>query len=152
MTYATPTDVAKEMRGSTSVSATEAVQWPIWLESVERTIRRRFKRAGYELDEQVGEGDPLAADVVDVEVAAVIRKIGLVETNQSIRPGMSRTRSVDDASITDRNDGRIDPDYDPLALTDAEWASLLPTPVGGAFSTRPGFQPDVPAFDPWAWT
>lgn len=127
MTYATPEDVAEELRGSTTVSAVEEVQWQKWLDRIERDIRRGFKRNGYDLDAQVLAEDPTEAEVVDVEVAAVIRKYWMVKGVEKVAPGTSQTRTVDDASVTDRNDGRSTLTYDPLALTDPEWSSLLPT-------------------------
>ena len=130
MTYATPRDVAEELRGSTSVSAVEEIQWQKWLDRVERTIHNGFKARGYDLDTQVAADNPTVADVIDVEVAAVIRKVWQMRAAEAVTPGTSRTqsRTVDDATIsnTDRNDSRVSLDYDPLAPTDAEWTSLLP--------------------------
>ena len=143
MTYATPEDVAAELgRSADSITATERAQWQRWLDRIERAIEARFRRAGLDLATQVSAGDPTAEDVADVEVAAVVRKI----ESPKMAAGSSRTVSIDDGSITDRNDLRGD--YDPLALTDADWALLLPGNLGGAFSTRPGFQADRPE---WRW-
>lgn len=135
MSYATSNDVARELRGSTSLSSEEGVQWQAWIDRVEREIERRFRRVGLDLADQVALGDPLLVDVIDVEVAAAIRKI------DNPRGLTSSTRSIDDASITDRWDHQDA--ADPLALTDAEWAMLLPQVSSGAFSTRPGFEPDL---------
>lgn len=143
MTFATPDQVAVELGRSTdSITDTERIQWQSWLDRVERAIYRRFKRSGLDLDAQIALGDPTAEDVADVEVAAVARKFRVSEAASKIAPGTSRTRSIDDGSITDRNDSRIDSGYEPLDLLDDEWASLLPSALGGAFSTRPGFEPD----------
>lgn len=135
MTYAAPSDVAKELRGSTSVSDAEGVQWQAWLDRVERAINRGFTRAGLDLATQVGLNDPTADDVRDVEVAAVIRK-----SQNPMWGETSVTKSIDDGSITRRREGG-DGD-DPLALISSEWNSLLPGMATAAFSTRPGFEPD----------
>lgn len=133
MTYATPEDVAKDLRGSTSVTAEETLQWQVWLERVERTIRRGFARAGLDLTEQVVIGDPTAHDVMDVEVSAVIRKIQNPKWGET-----SSTVSVDDGSITRRREGGDG--SDPLGLLPDEWATLLPGNRGKrprAFSVMP---------------
>lgn len=139
MTYATPEDVAKELRGSTTVSAVEEVQWQTWLDRIERDIRRGFKRNGFDLETQITADDPTEAEVVDVEVAAVIRKYWSVKGFERVAPGTSQTRTVDDASVTDRNDGRSTLTYDPMALTDREWVDLLPSKPkrARAFSVMP---------------
>ena len=148
MTYAIPDDVAVEL-GRPASSQAETDQWQSWIDRVERAIARRFKRAGLDLAVQVAAGEPSDEDVADVEVAAVVRQVRYAEAAKLVVPGTSRTRSVDDGSITDRNDGRLDSGYDPLALTDGEWADLLPSGIGGAFSTRPGFEPDVFPVETW---
>lgn len=144
MTYATPTDVAKELRGSTSVSDVEAIQWQAWLDRVERAIESRFARLSLSLADQTGLGNPSAALVADIEVAVVARRIN----GSPLAPGTSRTVSVDDGSVTDRND-RGD-SREALMLTDDEWSQLLPLTTGGAFSTRPGFVPDYVLPESWA--
>jgi len=143
MSYALASDVETEL-GRAASSAAETSQWEAWLDRVERSIERMFRRAGLVLADEITAGDPTVQDVVDVEVAAVLRKI------QNPQWGMtSVTRSIDDASVTTRSDGS---DIgDPLELTDGERNSLLP---GGtytdAFSTQPGFEPDYPAsVDSW---
>ena len=138
MTYASPYDVAAELRGTTSVSSTEQVQWQRWLDRVERSIEGRFRRQGLDLGAQTFANDPEVGAVADVEVAAVIRKIDA----SKLTPGTSQTVSVDDGSVTNRNDLKPSDGYDPLALTDAEWNELLPQTSGAAFSTRPSFVPD----------
>lgn len=133
MAYATPSDVAVELgRPFDSVSEAEKSQWTLWLDRVERTIRRRFTREGYVLDEQVGLGRPAAEDVQDVVIARVVDKIQNPNTRQS-----SYTKSVDDASATIRYEGANA--GDPLLLTDDEWASLLPARPNRpkAFSVMP---------------
>jgi hypothetical protein len=138
MTYADAADVAVEL-GRPAASAEETAQWNAWLARVERAIERRFTRAGLVLADQVTAGDPTEADVADVEVAAVIRKI----TNPL---GLtSVTRTLDDGTVTTRREGGDD--VDGLALTEAEWEALLPATSSAAFSTRPGFEPDTPTQD-----
>lgn len=136
MTYATPEDVAKEYRGSTSVTAAEEVQWQAWLDRVERAIRRGFVRAGLDLSEQVSQGDPTADDVKDVEVAAVIRKIQNPKWGET-----SSTVSIDDGSITRRREGGDG--GNPLSLTAEDWGQLLPATPGGAFSVTPHYERDT---------
>lgn len=117
MAYASASDVEVEL-GRPANSAEETLQWEAWLERVERTIRRGFTRAGFDLDAQVVLNDPTSEDVIDVEVGAVLRKI----TNPS---GVtSSTRSVDDASVTNRWEGFTG--GDPLGIGADEWANLLP--------------------------
>ena len=138
MTYATPQDVAVELRGSTSVSPAEEVQWQAWLDRVEHSIEARFRRQGLDLSAQASVCDPDGGTVGDVEVAAVVRKVDA----SKMAPGTSQTVTVDDGSVTNRNDFKPSDGYDPLAVTDSEWALLLPETYNGAFSTRPTFQPD----------
>lgn len=131
MAYATASDVEIEL-GRSATSTAETAQWEAWLERVERAIRRRFTREGYDLDEQVALDAPTENDVIDVEVARVVDKannpVGYTST----------TRSVDDASITTRREGVESSNG--LTITDAEWASLLPVAPSRpkAFSIMPG--------------
>lgn len=134
MSYADPSDVALEL-GRPADSSAESDQWQAWLDRVERTIERGFRRAGLVLADQVTLGDPTEDDVRDVEVATAIRKV------QNPTWGLtSVTRSVDDASVTSRQEGGSG--ADPLDLLADEWNSLLPGSDAAAFSTRPGFDPD----------
>lgn len=132
MSYANPNDVSVDL-GRPAASVTETAQWQSWIDRVERDIARGFRRAGLDLADSVLNGDPSAADVVDVVVGAVVRKI------QNPRGLTSVTRSIDDASITERDEAGAAGLY----LTDEDWRSLLPFGRGGAFSTRPGFEPDT---------
>lgn len=137
MTYGTIEQVAHELgRLPDSITPEESLQWNRWLERVERSIAARFARAGLVLADQVALSLPDAATVADVEVAAVARKVrnpeGLTST----------TVSIDDGSITRRRDGVPNVGDDPLTLTDAEWAILLPASSSGAFSVRPYYEPD----------
>jgi hypothetical protein len=118
MSYAATSDVVAAL-GRPSASTAETTQWETWLDRVERAIIRAFRRAGLDLDEQIALDEPTVQDVVDVEVAAVIRKI------QNPTWGVtSTTRSIDDASVTNRREGGGD--SDPLELTDGELTALLP--------------------------
>lgn len=130
MAYATASDVETEL-GRSATSTAETAQWEAWLERVERAIRRRFTREGYDLDDQIAVDAPSVSDVVDVEVARVVDKAN--------NPAgyTSTTRSVDDASITTRREGVESSEG--LTITDAEWASLLPVPPrrARAFSILP---------------
>lgn len=142
MSYAVPGDVEIEL-GRVASSVAETAQWQAWLDRVERAIERRFIAAGTTLAAEIALGSPTVEDVIDVEVAAVIRKI------QSPMWGVtSVTRSLDDASVTTRNESG-DESGDPLGLTDAEWLSLLPNGIGesDAFSTSPGFEPDYGSYN-----
>jgi hypothetical protein len=135
MSYADPSDVAVELgRPADSVTEAESAQWQVWLDRVERAIARGFRRAGLVLADQVALNDPAEDDVMDVEIAAVVRRIEWAQ-----REGRtSTTRSVDDASVTDRWES----DSEGLVLTSDEWDALLPTTRSDAFSTRPSFAPD----------
>jgi len=136
MTYAIPSDV-EVVLGRPASSDAETAQWQAWLDTVERSIERAFRRAGLDLDTQVAAGDPTADDVKDVMVAAVVRKI------QNPTWGVtSATHSLDDGSVTTRNEspGAF---QDPLALLETEIGDLLPSGPGGAFSIRPYYEPDT---------
>lgn len=142
MSYAQASDVEREL-GRPASSAAETDQWQAWLDRVERTIERGFRRASLVFDDQVALGDPTSQDVVDVEVAVVIRKIQAPEWGVT-----STTRTIDDAQITNRREGGQL--ADPLDLTGDDWSALLPGGDSGAFSTRPGFEPDTtPWVDSW---
>lgn len=127
MTYATTSDVAVEL-GRPASSPEETQQWAAWLARVERAIVRRFTQSDLVLSDQIALGTPTEDDVRDVEVAAVLRKIANPQNFTSI------TRSVDDAALTTRREGP-GVNGDPLALTDDEWAALLPASASsGAFT------------------
>lgn len=144
MTYADVSDIEREL-GRPPASAAQSDQWSAWLERVERTIVRRFTRVGLVLADQIVLNNPSEADVKDIEVAAVIRKI---ENPNGIT---SVTRTLDDGSLTTRREGAADAG---LALLGSEWDLLLPFGDRSAFSTRPSFEPDCfvsvyPAGWPW---
>lgn len=139
MAYANYEDVAAELgRAADSVTPQEIAQWDRWLGRVERAIERAFRRSGYVLSEQIAASDPTEADVVDVEAAAVARKVqnptwGVTSTTVS--------HQIDDGSgsQTFRNEG-AGAYADPLELLDSELASLLPSGRPGttsAFSVMP---------------
>ena len=141
MTYGSVDDVAVEQgRLPDSVTEQESAQWQRWLDRVERAIMARFVREGLPggLVGQIAAGNVDPAVVADIEVAAVVRKIGNPDGSTST------TVSVDDGSVTRRRDVGEGVGEDPLTLTDAEWALLIPSlPVEtSAFSTRPNFVPD----------
>ena len=140
MPYATPTDVAKAYRGSTTFSSTEGVQWTVWIEIVEGNVARAFRRAGLDLDAQVAAGDPTIGDVKNVIVAAVVRKIQNPRWGETSRT-VSHTIDDGSGSETSRSEGSSSLS-DPLALLDSELDGLLPHGESAAFSTRPGFQSD----------
>jgi len=139
--YATPQDVALEYRGSTSVSSSENFQWQSWIDRVTRSIERRFRRAGFDLEQQVTLQNPARGDVQDAIVAAVIRKIS------NPNGDTSTTVTIDDGSVTRRKEGAGT--VAGLDLTDAEWEELLPSTTSMAFSTRPGFTPDCTRRGVW---
>lgn len=132
MSYANTSDVEVEL-GRPASSSAETDQWQAWLDRVERSIERGFRKNTLVLADQIVLGNPTVEDVIDVEVAAVIRKVNLPMGGKT-----STTRSIDDASITER----FDADSSGLELTEVEWDSLLPGADAQAFSTRPGFDPD----------
>ena len=134
MTYATPADVAVELRGSTTVSTEEQAQWQQWLDRVERDISRAFRRRGLYLNDQIAKGDPDADTVKDIEVAAVARKV------ENPSGDTSTTVSIDDGSVTRRKEGAGT--VAGLDLTNDEWAKLFPAMTSGAFSIRPYHEPD----------
>lgn len=146
MSYADPSDVAVELgRPVSSITPEESAQWQHWLDRVERSIERGFRRAGLVLETQIALGDPTEEDVIDVEVAAVVRKVDMPKAGRT-----STTRSVDDATVTDRWEG----EFYGLELTDDEWSTLLPEGdviTTDAFSTRPSFQPDRSCVDSGWW-
>lgn len=144
MAYAQTSDVEAEL-GRPASSVAEEAQWQAWLDRVERAIERGFRRSGLVLDDQLALDDPTVEDVIDVEVGAVIRKI------QAPNWGVtSTTRTIDDASVTDRREGGTV--GDPLELNGDDWAALLPGGDSAAFSTRPGFEADDTSLASLDWS
>lgn len=137
MTYADVSDVAAELGRSTPTDPNTIAQWERWLTRVENIILARIP----DLATRITDGEISEALVVDLEAAAVARKVlnpeGLRQITKAIDDG-SVTKTVDQA----RSAGNLD-------LTAEEWALLLPTADTGAFSTRPGFEAD--ASSPWEY-
>lgn len=128
-TYADTTDVATELGRSASTTA-ESDQWDAWLARVARSIARKFRENGFDLDTQIAAGLPTLDEVKDVQVARILAKIANPTGTTSI------TRSIDDASVTMRHEGADA--GDPLVITDDEWATLIPiVRQSRAFSIMP---------------
>lgn len=135
MSYAVVSDVAVRL-GRPITDPLEVGQVNAWIGDVEAEISAGFARSGLNLGTQVSLGDPSLATVVRIESDVVIRRI------YRPQPGRTSTsRTVDDGTVTDRWEASS---YDD-GLTAAEWELLLPTVSTGAFSTRPGFEPDLSA-------
>jgi hypothetical protein len=133
MTYATVQDVADRL-GRAIDDVLEIAQVEAWLDDVEDQITARFIRAGLVLADQIALDDPTLGTVVRVEANAVIRRLQNPSDGRS-----SITRSVDDASITER----FESGSAVVGLSDADWLDLLGSSSDvGAFSTSPGFEPD----------
>lgn len=140
MTYATVQDVADRL-GREITDPLEQAQVQAWLDDIEDQILTRFVRGGLVLADQIALNAPTLATLVRVESAVAIRRI--------LNPGglTSVTRSVDDASITERHEGTSSA-WD---LIDAEWFDLLPivnNVNSGAFSVQPGFESDYAEYWP----
>lgn len=137
MTYGTVAEVAAEVgRLPESVTTAETAQWTRWLERVERDIEARFVRAGMSLSGQVALQIPDAGTVADVEVAAVARKV----QNPTGVSSSTGTVTVDDGTVSNtRRYESTRTGMDPLELSDAEWARLLPAGPRrvAAFSVMP---------------
>ena len=141
MTYATLADVSARLGRPITLTA-EVTQVETWLDDVEDQIVARFTRAGLVLTDQIALDDPTLATVIRVEAEAVLRRI-----DRPIPGRTSTTRSIDDASVTDRWEGQSS-SYE--WLTESGWSDLLPFVTSGAFSTRPGFEPDT-TLPPGIW-
>lgn len=131
MTYANVTDVSTRL-GRPINSPDEIAQVNAWLGDVERLILRRLPN----LDDYITDGTVDADDVVRVEAQAVIRKI--------LNPEGKVAEDIDDYRYRYNENTR----RGELFLTDEEWAAITPVAASGAFSTRPGFEPDR---GPWGW-
>lgn len=129
--YANLTDVADRL-GRPISDPLEVTQVNAWLADTEAIIRARIP----DLDQRVEDGD-LSADVVRMVMTnAVVRK--------ALNPTGKQNERVDDYSYGLTEDAaRGD-----LFLTDAEWDLITPVAMTGAFSTRPGFEPDRRC---WPW-
>lgn len=134
MTYANITDVGTRL-GRPISDAAEVAQVNAWLADIEAIIRSRVPN----LDDAVSAGNPAETTVVMVESNAVIRKIK--------NPDGKVSEGIDDYNYRLNENSR----KGELFLTDEEWALLTPNAPGGAFSTRPGFEPDVVYPPAWWW-
>lgn len=135
MAYATIADVSTRLGRPLSGTA-ETDQVAAWLDDVEALIAARFTRLGLVFATEVAAGAPSVGTVVRIEADAVIRRMA------NPLPGRtSTTRSVDDASVTDRWEATSAGGW----LVDSDWNDLLPVSSGAAFSTRPGFVTDEEA-------
>lgn len=134
MAYADISDLVVELgRSAGSVTDAEDAQWGSWLDRVERKIKRGFQRRGFDLIESINTGSTDVADVRDVEVAVVARRVRA----ESLIGLTSITRSIDDASVTERREG-AEIDDEILDLTDDEWSTILPDVESlGAWTIRP---------------
>lgn len=141
-TYAILEDVRKRL-GRPIAGTAESDQITILLADVLDQLRNGFANRGFNLDAQVAANDPTLDTVKRIQAWAVVHKV--VNFNAS---GLtSVTKSIDDGSITERREGK-----DTLVgpFTDEDWAELLPTATGKAFSIRPHFEPDCNrGYSPW---
>lgn len=130
MTYANIADVAAELGRPIPSDAPTIAQWNRWLTRIENQILARIP----DLEARVTAGEFSAGLVADIEASAVARK--------ALNPEGVRqmTRAIDDGSVTKTIDQTRSAGE--LELTEDEWALLLPTADSGAFSTRPGSEPD----------
>lgn len=129
----TPADVAVTLGRPTPDSASpEHAQWALWIGYAYRAIERRAERYGLLLADL----DPDDLDMVVREAVA-----GKVRNPDGIRRM--------DVSI---DDGRVSRDYTSgtgqVTILDEWWNLLFPQSGAGAWSTRPGFEPDRPAVWP----
>ena len=131
MAFANLTDVADRL-GRPISDPDEVKQVNAWIADVEVIIRSRIP----DIDDQIGDG-ALSADVVTmVTTNAVVRK--------ALNPTGKQNERIDDYSYGLTEDAaRGD-----LFLTEAEWGLLMPVSASGAFSVRPGFDPDRRC---WPW-
>ena len=131
MAFANLSDVADRL-GRPISDPDEVKQVNAWIADVEVIIRSRIP----DIDDQIGDG-ALSADVVTmVTTNAVVRK--------ALNPTGKQNERIDDYSYGLTEDAaRGD-----LFLTEAEWGLLMPVSASGAFSVRPGFDPDRRC---WPW-
>lgn len=131
MAFANLTDVADRL-GRPISDPDEVKQVNAWIGDVEVIIRSRIP----DIDDQIGDG-ALSSDVVTmVTTNAVVRK--------ALNPTGKQNERIDDYSYGLTEDAaRGD-----LFLTESEWGLLMPVSASGAFSVRPGFDPDRRC---WPW-
>lgn len=131
----TPADVAVTLgRPAPADGTPEFAQWSLWISYAERAIVRRAERLCID-------PDTLDAD----DVAMVVREAVAAKVRNP--DGIKRT----DVAI---DDGRISKDYTTgtgqVTILPEWWAILFPGAESGAFSVRPGFEPDRVAC--WDWS
>src|SRR5690625_133582 len=131
MAFANLSDVADRL-GRPISDPDEVKQVNAWIGDVEVIIRSRIP----DIDDQI-DGGALSSDVVTmVTTNAVVRK--------ALNPTGKQNERIDDYSYGLTEDAaRGD-----LFLTEAEWGLLMPVSASGAFSVRPGFDPDRRC---WPW-
>lgn len=127
-------DIATRMGVATPGSnSPQGKQWVTWIGDATLLVRLRAESLGLTLEGL----DPEALDrVVTLAVVAMARK-------------------PDDATTVDVaiDDGRVSRRYESstgrVGILDEWWGWLGLTTPSGAFSTRPGFDPDAVLLDPW---
>lgn len=129
--YATPTDISTRL-GRPFSDADETAQVTAWLDDVEASILERLP----DFMDRIAAGSPSLQTAIAVISAVVIRKIN--------NPTGKLQERVDDYSYG-LTAAAASAD---LALTDAEWARLMPAAASGAFSVRPGYDSGSTE---WAW-
>lgn len=127
--FTTAQDVADDLgRPISDVSPEEVAQWTGWIARVEGRIARRIP----DLDVRAAEPG-YAALLTGVVVDVVVRRIN--------NPQGMKSERIDDYYY-DRGTQSGD-----LTLTDDEWRELGWWASSEAFSTRPGFEPDLVPLD-----
>jgi len=135
MSYTQLVDVSTRL-GRPISDSDEVAQVLAWVGDVEALIAARFARSGLDFLSQVALLNPSVETVARIVSDAVIRRI-----YQPLPGRTSTTRSIDDASVTDRWESGVQSSGG--WLTDAEWFDLLPVSASSAaYSTRPGFEAD----------
>lgn len=127
-------DIATRLGVATPTNdSPEGKQWLAWIGDATLLVRLRAESLGLTLEGL----DPEALDrVVTLAVVAMARK-------------------PDDATTVDVaiDDGRVSRRYETstgrVGIIDQWWEWLGLTSPSGAFSTRPGFEPDCGTLDPW---
>jgi hypothetical protein len=121
-------------RPTSDFNADQQAQIAWWLDGVELFIVSRLGLVA-ELD---------AATVKYVEVEAVAAKVG----RSSSGGASSITVNVDDGGVTRRFESPVTAGD----ITDEWWTLLDPTISAGAYSVRPGFEPDATSDILDSWT
>lgn len=131
MPYASWSDV--QIRLGRELTPAEQVQVDAWLSDIESTIIARIPNLGA----LVAAGTLLAATIVKIEAAAVIRVLR--------NPDGKLTERIDDYSWTRDSSTATGQ----LALLDSEWAELTPDVATDAFTIRPHYEPGWCAEPVW---